>query len=316
MELKTSRVDLKTSNPIGIIFMIFLIIALLLFVLFYSTFIPNVGISALIMFCSVWSAILSVVACKILMWHIKRKESQNSPQKLFDDVLLHGNLKSLERLEQKAEKGDMEAVMLLVKIYFYKNDILPNALNNAYKWAKVAAEKGDGASQEILGDLYVSGEVVSQDINKAAYWYEKAVANYEYTAERGLAYCYFKGGNGLEQNLSKAFIHLKESATKVGFNEDIFTVGYWLFTGLGVEQNKDEAFIWFKALADKDTNEIRYDELMCMHFDYTPTLPYDVTIESYRYMSLCYKNGYGTPIDLEAAKYWEQRYEKATIANR
>lgn len=316
MDLKSSKIDQKKSNPIGIIFAIFLIIALLLFVLFYSAFIPDVGMSALIMFSGVWSAILSMVACRILMRYINWKETLNNPQTLYDDVLLHGNFKSLEQLEQKAEKGNLEAAILLVKVYFYKNDILPNDLDKAYKWAKIAAEKGDGASQEILGDLYVSGEVVARDINKAASWYEKAVANYEYTAERGLAYCYFKGGNGLEQDLSKAFIHLKEAATKVGFDEDIFTVGYWLFTGQGVKQNKDEAFIWFKALAEKDTNEVRYDESMCMHFDYTPPLPYDVTIESYRYMSLCYKNGYGTPIDLDAAKYWEQRYEKTTIADK
>ena len=123
MDLKPSKIDQKKSNPIGIIFAIFLIIALLLFVLFYSAFIPDVGMSALIMFCGVWSAILSMVACRILMRYINWKETLNNPQTLYDDVLLHGNFKSLEQLEQKAEKGNLEAAILLVKVYFYKNDI-------------------------------------------------------------------------------------------------------------------------------------------------------------------------------------------------
>lgn len=77
-------------------------------------------------------------------------------------------------LEEAAEMGDLEAMLVLGKLYLYGNGVATSNNTAAY-WILKSAQGGNAAAYYDAGVLYQYGWGVEKDWDKARSWYQKAL---------------------------------------------------------------------------------------------------------------------------------------------
>ena len=79
----------------------------------------------------------------------------------------------ISTLHTKAERGDVEAQILLIDYYSDGIAVPPN-YEEALKWLRKAAEQGNAHAQYLLGAIYYRGEYVSQNYAETVRWFRRA----------------------------------------------------------------------------------------------------------------------------------------------
>jgi len=145
---------------------------------------------------------------------------------------------------------------------------------------KQAAEKGDAKAMNGMGILYSQGLGTDTSSTEAFKWFAKAAeSGYERAwYNLGLAY---KNGVGTGQDFVKAYQSFSRGAD-LKVNICTYGKGFMLYKGLGCTQNYTEAF--------KSFYSIRF-----------------ASVGSSYMLGLCYRNGYGTAVNADSAKYWLQK---------
>lgn len=130
-----------------------------------------------------------------------------------------GDTAALEHLQKRAEHGDTQSQLALVKRY--ANGIeLPRDPALAIKWLTKAADQGDPEAQFYLGWLYAHGKGVPQDDELAFIWMKRAAQQNDAQAQYWLARFYQHGvGTPLDRRLAhywyqKACTHRLEVACR------------------------------------------------------------------------------------------------------
>ncbi|MFP6581252.1 MAG: tetratricopeptide repeat protein [Candidatus Hydrogenedentota bacterium] len=145
---------------------------------------------------------------------------------------------AFDTTRKAAEQGDIDAQLLLARIYFegngvrqdfaavvewinkveeqegmllalgrmyYKGDGVPQDDTEAVKWIREAAEQGNAFAQLNLGGIYSDGDDVSQDDAEAAKWYRKAAEQGNAIAQWFLGMTYAEG-DGVPQDDVEAYM--------------------------------------------------------------------------------------------------------------
>ena len=146
----------------------------------------------------------------------ERAVSLGSKDALFDYAkwLYEGNgitrdcNKAVEYLTQLGEENNVNAQMLLRKIYKENNGIVPDVKKEMY-WAVKAADNGDVDSQVSLGYAYQNGIGVKKNKKLAFAMYEKAAEQGNQDAIKELIYCY-ANGKGVKKEVAYSVVYFKK----------------------------------------------------------------------------------------------------------
>ena len=285
--------------------------------------VPSIGVafansSIADFFLSALYVILLLVICGvpfILPDIHKWMKLQNNPEYLYNEIMVKGTSESLKKLEELAKNGNLEAIYFYALTHYVRNNVVPFDAEKTFYWASQAAQKGYGLAQNLLGGLYLNGVGTEIDYQEAVHWFEESIKNNIHESEIGLFQCYEQGGHGIEQDFHKAFQHLRNHALRTDDVNSKFEVAVRLFDGNGVEENKDEAFKWFQKVANTDIVGTYHDDEIDEEATWVQTIPEEAVINSFYNLAVCYQNGYGTPINEEAAKHWIDKYNVAVRDN-
>lgn len=240
---------------------------------------------------------------------------KNNPEYLYNEIMGRGASEAFQRLEELAKNGNLEAIYFYALTHYVENNVVPFDAEKTFYWASKASQKGYGLAQNLLGGLYLNGVGTEPDYQKAIYWFEESIKNNVHESEIGLFQCYEQGGYGIEQDYRKAFQHLRNHALRTDNVNSKFEVAVRLFDGHGVEENKHEAFKWFLKVANTDIVGTYHDDEIDEEATWVQTIPEGAVINSFYNLAVCYQNGYGTPINEEAAKHWMDKYNTAVRDN-
>ena len=121
-------------------------------------------------------------------------------------------------LNEKAQKGDIQAQAELAKRYF-KGDGVKQNYKKAARWYLQLAEKDVADAQLTLGLMYIRGNGVQQDDTKAIHWLTMAAEQRVPTAQYLLGLAYAEG-HGVDKDLTKAFMWY-EIAAALGYKDAV-----------------------------------------------------------------------------------------------
>ena len=240
---------------------------------------------------------------------------QNNPEYLYNEIMGKGASGSLKKLEGLAKKDNLEAIYFYALTHYVENSVISYDAEKTFYWASKAAKNGYGLAQNLLGGLYLNGVGIETNYQEAIFWFDESIKNNIHESEIGLFQCYEQGGYGIEQDFQKAFQHLRNHALRTDNVNSKFEVAIRLFNGHGVEENKDEAFKWFQKVANTDIIGTYYHNEIDEEAIWVQTIPQEAVINSFYNLAVCYQNGYGTPINEEAAKHWIDKYNAAVRDN-
>src|SRR4051794_9260219 len=129
---------------------------------------------------------------------------------------------------------------ILLSLFYYKDIILENKLNDfIIKYLK-SSRKGDPVAQYNLGYCYQHGQGVTQDYKKAFEWYYKSANNGCGEGQNSLGECYYYG-QGVAQDYKKAIEWYSKSANN-GCYESQNSLGDCYYYGQG---DYKKAFEWY-----------------------------------------------------------------------
>ncbi|MDQ0966728.1 hypothetical protein QFZ20_002131 [Flavobacterium sp. W4I14] len=141
-----------------------------------------------------------------------------------------------------------------------------------------AALQGNPKAMNAVGVLYSEGVGIPQNKETGFEWFKKS-ADHDYAGSWvNLGRCYSRG-QGTVQDFEKAFISFSKGSLAKS-SEASQGKGYLLYKGFGCEQNYEEAVQLFKQ-------GVKGGVLASMYF-----------------LGLCYRNGYGTTVNIDSARYW------------
>ena len=248
--------------------------------------------------------------------------------------LENGYDKSFLLYQEAANKGHALAQNKLGNIYFsgfigtnFRTKICDIDYNLAIYWYELSASNGNYYAMCNLGKIYLEGTKGVSDIKKAinyfenslktkehykadAYYYlgkcyesfyykdqTKCLYNYEkadnFESHKRLAFIYYEGAFGIKDNNTALKWALKAYGS--GYYDPNGEVGNLLgklyYGTTGIKQDNKKAFNYFEKSALNNNS-----------------------IDSYYYLSLCYKHGHGVDIDkTKAKKYLEYAASKGHL---
>lgn len=167
-----------------------------------------------------------------------------------------------------------------------KIDTLPNENDPKFQALLQKAKNGDAVSMFHVGQCYLFGSYVKQDFEQGYNWTDKS-ANAGYGRAWVELSFYHKYGTGRSVDFKKSFEILSKGA-EIKDTQSIYLRGYMKYKGFGCTQDYAAAILDF----------IQSAELGNVGAMYT--------------LGICYRNGYGTQIDIEKARFW---LKKAFNAN-
>lgn len=118
---------------------------------------------------------------------------------------------SLERLKEKVEMGDPDAMAELAAQYFSGTVDITTDYDTAFKLYKTASIKGSFWATHMLGICYQEGLGTKQNLPLAAKCYQEAANKGITAAKHNLAVLY-DGGVGVEKDRTKAVEYYKQAA--------------------------------------------------------------------------------------------------------
>jgi TPR repeat protein len=159
--------------------------------------------------------------------------------------------KAVEYLTQLGEENNVNAQMLLKKIYKENKGIAPDVKKEMY-WAVKAAENGDVDSQLSLGYAYKNGIGVKKDKKLAFAMYEKAAEQGNQDAIKEVFYLYITG-NGVKKNADNAYLWFD----KLDADNQIEVANSFV-EGIKVKSNKETGFwLYVRAAKNDDPNALK-----------------------------------------------------------
>jgi len=104
-----------------------------------------------------------------------------------------------------ADHGDTRAQSILGLVHYRGGRGVPQDLDQAAKWFRLAGDRGDATAEFYLGLMYADGRGVPQNYAEAAKWYRLAAERGNATAQYNLALLLAKGELGAADNASAYF---------------------------------------------------------------------------------------------------------------
>jgi len=145
-------------------------------------------------------------------------------------------------IRAKAEKGDVDAQLMLGETFRTGNYGLPQDYVEALRWFRKAAEQNDAAAQGIVGDFYHAGLGVPFEDAEAVKWYRKAAEQNNKVAQYALGYAY-EYGHGVTKDYAEAVKWYRKAAEQNGDSAQ-YALSNCYFEGNGVMKNYVEAYKW------------------------------------------------------------------------
>jgi TPR repeat protein len=161
----------------------------------------------------------------------------------------------LERLHERAARGDASAQVELGLRYGVGNGVVQDDALARHFWERAAAQ-GNAQAQFNLGMLYRDGQGVSQDYAKAGRWYEQAAVQGNAEAQGNLGMLY-RDGQGVPQDYTKARQWFEKAVTQ-GVAQAQTNLGLLYYRGQGVPQDDATARQWFEKAAAQDDATAQY----------------------------------------------------------
>jgi TPR repeat protein len=122
----------------------------------------------------------------------------------------------VERWEEMAERGDVNAMVQLSKYYeydaLYEEELKPK---RAIYWLRKAADSGNALAQVLLGSHYELGNVVLKDNDEAFRLYSLAAEQGDAWGQYEVGHCYERG-IGVGENMEEAIRYYTLSAAQGG----------------------------------------------------------------------------------------------------
>lgn len=150
------------------------------------------------------------------------------------------------RIKNLAERGNVEAQLVVAESYFYGNGTDTNR-QEAVAWYKKAADAGDASAQASVGLCLFRGWGCEKNHKAAVEWYLRSAALGNLSAMNNLAYCYLHGF-GVEKDAKRGFDWAIKAAER-GFHPAQTMVAECYLDGIGVEKNIERAEAWLYRAA-------------------------------------------------------------------
>ncbi len=160
---------------------------------------------------------------------------------------------TIEDTIKLADKGNLEAQLLLGYSYLYGENGLQPDYDKAFEYYGKAALQNDATGLNNLGSLYYSGTGVARNPAKAAILFAKAadLGNAEAAVNIGFMHI---SGNGAKQDKAAALNYF-EKAAATDSPAAKFMIGYAYYTGVGRPLNYVKAAPLIKSAADAGLDE-------------------------------------------------------------
>jgi len=190
-------------------------------------------------------------------------------------------------LTKEAQKGNIEAIFTLAKLYKSGLGVVVSKKKALY-WYKKATKKSAEANYQIgqlyeeqkkgkeaqlyykkaielksikalfaLATLYYNGELIPKDISKAISLYKKAAQKGDILSNYNLGYIY-QHGVGVKRGLKEAFNYYKRAARK-GYLDAEYNLATLYYTGQGTKKDLQKALFWYKKAALQNDSEALYN---------------------------------------------------------
>jgi len=216
---------------------------------------------------------------------------------------------TLARLRRQVENEVPEAISFLGIAYRYGYYGLVISDKKAAKIWKRAVELGSVDATRYLGDLHRRGSGVKSDKRKAKRLYRAAADRGDAIAQDNLGCLLFA-----EEKFEEAFRYYALSADQ-GFTYGETNLGCCYGDGTGTEVDLGKARYWFERAASKGDavaqNSLGF--LLDTEGNFEEAFRYyalsaDQGFTSAEYnLGMCYRDGFGTEVDLGKARYWFER---------
>lgn len=154
--------------------------------------------------------------------------------------------KGMYWIKKSAEKGSIEAEVVLCKIYFRNKE----SYKKLFKYCEKSANKGHKVTQYYLAILYGAGK----NYEKATYWLKKSAEQGYSDAQYAIAFTYKNGAKGVLKSYKKAVYYFKESA-KQGHPEAQYNLAAHYVAGYGVKSDLKLAYMWFNVASYNGNKE-------------------------------------------------------------
>jgi TPR repeat protein len=166
---------------------------------------------------------------------------------------------AIKYLKLSAEKGNVKAMKMLGSIY-EKSTIVPQNLEESFRWYKKAVDAGSLEALVPLGVRYELGLGTQENKKLAFQAYKKAADNGIVEAYSRLGYVYLDGDiiNKDAQEALKWFTKAYEANTKNknkrDASKDAAAIGSIYYYGDGIPKDIVKAMQWYKTSVDLDQN--------------------------------------------------------------
>lgn len=154
---------------------------------------------------------------------------------------------SLEALQQSAETGSPDAMVMLGYRYQY-GQAAPQDYQKARQWYERAAAAGSATGMASLGYLYGFGQGVPADAQKARQWYDKAIAAGNVEAMAYIGILYERGQGGVPYDCEQARQWYKKGAA-AGSPLAMENLGLLYDHGHCMPQDYQQARQWYERAA-------------------------------------------------------------------
>ena len=159
-----------------------------------------------------------------------------------------GQYKKVVQLAQPlASEGNPRAQVMLGRCY--ENGLgVPQDMETAAKWFRIAAEQNYPEAQVQLAYLYELGAGVAKSDATVVDLMTRAAKGGNAEAQFNLALYYSQGRHGLAKDQQQSFVWAKHAADQ-GFAQAQRYVGACYEYGVGVAENPAEAAVWYSKAA-------------------------------------------------------------------
>lgn len=176
------------------------------------------------------------------------------PEKFFTpSVEKVKKTQTIEETIKLADKGNLQAQLLLGYSYLYGENELKTDYDKAFEYYGKAALQNDSTGLNNLGSLYYNGIGVERNPRKAAILFAKSAQLGNAEAAVNLAFILISG-NGAKQDKEKALDYF-EKASEANNPIAKFMIGYAYYTGSLRPKNYNKAAPLIKAAADAGIDE-------------------------------------------------------------
>jgi len=117
--------------------------------------------------------------------------------------------KKFEKFIRKAEKGDVESMLIIVRVYT-ESDYFPRDSIAAEAWLRKAAELGSDEAKKQLAKLLTECKGIAQDFEEAFDIYHELMLDCDLDAMEAVGLAY-KFGRGVEKDEKKGSFFIQQA---------------------------------------------------------------------------------------------------------